>query len=160
MFLFNKIECCYTNSKTPFGFFCLLLFELLFVCLSVSLYAMCLALSDVLVVLKMNFTVYWEIWKSRISSTFGKSIAGVRKVRSWGTFEMVIKITCAHLSQKIFVHNMRFLNSVFATESSELCTIHEVTVRVNCEVTVIRADAVWITRKTIIFIFNFRDLCI
>ena len=70
----------------------------------------------------MNFMVYWEIWKSRINNTFGRD----------------------YLSQKIFVHVIRPLNSGFATESSELCTIHGITVRVNCEATVFGIDAGWI----------------
>ena len=65
------------NSENPFKFFRYRLLELLFVCLSVSLCAMCLALCDVFV-LKMNFTVYMEIWRSRINNTFGRSIVGVR----------------------------------------------------------------------------------
>ena len=108
----------------------------------------------------MNFAVYWKIWISRINTTFGRSIAGVRQVDSWGAFGTVVKIACAHLSQKIFVHNMRYLSLVFATESSEHCTIHEVNVRVNCEATVFRGDASWIARETVIFIFNFKNICI
>ena len=55
---------------------------------------------------------------------------------------------------------MRTLNSVFATESSEHCTIHEITVRINCETTVFREDAGWIAQETVIFIFNFHNICI
>ena len=65
--------------------------------------------------LKMNFTVYREIWKSHVNNTFDRSITGVRQVDNWNVFGMVVKITCAHLSQK-----------VFATESSEHCTIDEI----------------------------------
>ena len=125
-------------------------------CLIVSLYAMCLALCDVL---KMDFTVYWEIWISRINNTFGRFIAGVRQVDSWDAFGMVVKIACAHLSQKLFVHYMRTL-SVFATESSEHCTIHGINVRVNCETTIFGGDAGWIVRETNIFIFNFQNIFI
>ena len=121
---------------------------------------MCLALCDVVVVLKMNWMVYWEIWISRINNTFGRSIAGVRQVDSWGAFGTVVKITCAHLSQKIFVHNMRPLNSVIATDSSEHCNINRINVRVNCEATVFGGDACWIVRETITFIFNFQNICI
>ena len=102
-----------------------------------------------------------EIWKSYLSNTFSKSIAGVRQVDSWAVFETEVKITCVHFSQKIFVYNIRALNSVFETESStELCTIDEITVRVNCKVTVFMDNADWIAQKTIIFIFNFQNICI
>ena len=114
---------------------------------------MCLALCDVFV-LKMNFTVYWEIRRTRINNTFGRSIAGIRQVDSWVAFGTVVKIACAHLSQNIFVHNMR------PTESSEYCTIHEITVKVNCETTDFGGDAGWIAQETIIFIFNFQNICI
>ena len=55
---------------------------------------------------------------------------------------------------------MRPLNSVFTTESSQHCTIHEINVGVNCETTVFDRDAGWITQETIIFIFNFQTTCI
>ena len=100
--------------------------------------------------------MYWDIWISRINNTFGRY---VRQVDSWGAFGMVVKITCAHLSQKNFVHKMRAL-SVFATESYEHCTIHGINVRVSCETTVLWGDADWIARETILFIFNFQNICI
>ena len=78
-------------------------------CLSFSFCAMSLTLCDVFV-LKMKFTVYWEIRRTRINNTFGRSIAGVRQVDSRSAFGTVVKIACAHLSQNIFVHNMRLLN--------------------------------------------------
>ena len=96
---------------------------------------------------------------SRINNTFGMSIAGVRQIDSWGASETVVKIACAHLSQNIHVHNMRPLNSVFVTESSEHDTIHENIMRVNCEATVFRGDAGWIAHEAIIFIFNFQNIC-
>ena len=55
---------------------------------------------------------------------------------------------------------MRPPNSVFVTESSEHDTIHEITVRVNCEATVFGRDAGWIAQEAIIFIFNFENICI
>ena len=86
-----------------------------------------------------------------------------RQVYSWcpaSIFGTVVKITCAHLSQNIFVHNMRTLNSVFVAESFKHDTIHEITVRVNCEATVFGRDAGWIAQEAIIFIFNFENICI
>ena len=64
------------NSGNSFGFFRFLLYELLYVCLSVPLCAMCLTLCDVFV-LKMNFTVYWEFRRTRNNNTFGRFIASV-----------------------------------------------------------------------------------
>ena len=55
---------------------------------------------------------------------------------------------------------MRPLNSVFVTESSELCNIHQITVKVNCEANIFNGDAGWITWKFIIFIFNFLNIYI
>ena len=55
---------------------------------------------------------------------------------------------------------MRHLNSFLATESSEHCTIHKITVWVNCEAIVFRVDEGWIVQETIIFIFNFYNICI
>ena len=130
------------------------MFELFFVCLSVSLCVMCLALCDVLVGLKMNFTVYWVICKSRINNTFDRSIAGVQQVDNRGTFETVVKSICVHHSQKIFVHYMRPLNLVFAIESSVHCIIHEITVRVNCESIIFKRRCRLDCSGTIIFIFN------
>ena len=98
------------TKKSIFPFFYFLLFELLFVCLSVSLCTKCLTLCDMLVVLKMNFTMYWEIWIFHINNTFGRSITDVRQVESWVAFGTVMKIACVHLSQKILVHNLKHLN--------------------------------------------------
>ena len=78
------------------------------------------------------------------------SIAGVRQLDSRGAFGRVVKIACAHFSQKLFVHNMRTL-SVFATDSSEHCTIHRINVMVNCQATVFGGDASWIAQETNIF---------
>lgn len=106
--------------------------------------------------LKINFKVAWKIWKSCIN-TFGMSIAGVWHVDSWGAVETVV-IACAHFSQKKIVQNMRSLNSVFSTESSEQGTINGIIVRVNCEASVFIGDAGWIARNTIEFIFNFQNI--
>ena len=86
------------------------------------------------------------------------SIDDVRQIDRWGAFGTAVKFAQAYLLQKIFVHNMRPPNSVFATESYEHCTIHEITVRVKCEATVFRRDAGWIDQETIIFVFNFKNI--
>ena len=86
------------------------------------------------------FSVHWEIPKTRINNTFGRFIAGVRQVDSWGSFRTVIKIACVYLSQNI--------------------SVHKNTVRINCEATVFGGDAGWIAQEAIISIFNFQNICI
>lgn len=120
-------------------FFSFFPFKLLFVCLSVSFCVMRLTLYDMLVAFCFVFTVCWEMWTSRIN-TFNISITGVRHVDSWGVFGTVVKIKCARLSQKKIIHNMRFRNLVFATESSELCTSHEIIMRIICKGNVFMRD--------------------
>ena len=62
---------------------------------------------------------------------------------------------------KIAAHPSQFpLNSVFATELSEHYTIYEITVRITYETTVFGGDDDWIAKETIIFIFNFQNICI
>ena len=96
---------------------------------------LCVLICLSIIILKMIYTVFWEICKTRID------------------FEMIVDTARVYLSQQIIVHVLGTFGaagSVDLTNNSEHWATNNAYVKVNCDATSFITDVGWIDRDIIV----------